>query len=338
MTLEALWFFIWGLLWAVYFITDGFDLGAGTLLPFLAKDESQKRMIYNAGGPLWDGNEVWLVTAGGVTFAAFPKAYAVMFSSFYTAFFLLLIALIIRGISFEFRSKADSAGHKKFCDTCHFVGSALVAILLGVAFANIFRGLPIENGVNQAGLFALLNPYGLCGGVLFLALFLTHGAIWLAIRTEGDLHDRAVKTAKILWPVLLVAAVAFLVYTWFETALFKNYTAHPALFIVPAIAVAALLASRLFVGRQHYWKAWFASAITIAATTFFAIIGLFPAMLPSTIDPQKNSITYIAAASTPLTLKVMLIVVVCLLPFVIGYQLWAYSLFSKKVESGDLIY
>jgi cytochrome bd ubiquinol oxidase subunit II len=338
MTLAALWFFIWGLLWVVYFITDGFDLGAGTLLPFLAKDETQKRMMYNATGPLWDGNEVWLVTAGGVTFAAFPKTYAVMFSSFYTAFFLLLIALIIRGISFEFRSKADSAGHKKFCDICHFVGSALVAILLGVAFANIFRGLPIENGVNQAGLLALLNPYGLCGGVFFLLLFLIHGALWLAIRTEGDLHDQAAKTAKILWPVLLVAAVVFLVYTWFETALFKNYVTHPVLFIVPAIAVVALLASRLFVGRQHYWKAWFASAITIAATTFFAIIGLFPTMLPSTIDPEKNSITYTMAASSSLTLTVMLIVVVCLLPFVIGYQLWAYRLFNDKLKAEEIIY
>ena len=338
MSLEALWFFIWGLLWAVYFITDGFDLGAGTLLPFLAKDESEKRMIYNATGPLWDGNEVWLVTAGGVTFAAFPKTYAVMFSAFYIAFFLLLIALIIRGISFEFRSKADSAGHKKFCDTCHFVGSALTAILLGVAFANIFRGLPIENGVNRAGLFALLNPYGLCGGILFLFLFVTHGAIWLAIKTEGNLHNRAVNAAKMAWAALLVVAVAFLISTWFETALFKNYMAHPVLFIVPAIAVAALLASRLFVGRGQYWKAWFTSAITIMAITFFAIIGLFPAMLPSTIDPEKNSITYSMAASSSLTLTVMLIVVVCLLPLVIGYQLWAYSLFSKKVNSGELIY
>jgi cytochrome bd ubiquinol oxidase subunit II len=338
MTLETLWFFIWALLWAVYFITDGFDLGVGALLPFLGKDENAKRLMYNSTGPLWDGNEVWLITAGGVTFAAFPKAYAVMFSSFYTAFFLLLIALIIRGISFEFRSKADSAGHKKLCDFCHFVGSVLIAILLGVAFANIFRGLPIENGVNKDGFFSLLNPYGVAGGVFFLLLFLVHGTIWLAIRTHGDIHDSATRTAKLLWPVLLIVAVVFLVYTWFETLLFKNYLAHPSLFVVPAIAVAALLAIRFFVARQHYWKAWFASAVTIMATTFFAVIGLFPAMLPSTIEPEKNSILFSAAASSSLTLTVMLVVVVCLLPFVIAYQLWAYRLFTSKLKTEEIIY
>jgi cytochrome d ubiquinol oxidase subunit II len=338
MTLATLWFFIWGLLWAIYFITDGFDLGVGSLLPWLGKDENSKRIMYNSTGPLWDGNEVWLITAGGVTFAAFPKMYAVMFSSFYTALILLLVALIIRGISFEFRSKADSAIHKKFCDICQFAGSVLITVLLGVAFANIFRGLPIENGVNTAGLFSQLNPYGLCGGVLFLLLFLVHGAIWLAIKTGGDLHSRAIRAVKLLWPVLLVTATVFLTYSWFETNLFDNYVAYPVLFIVPAITVLALIACRAFVGRQKYWKAWLTSAVTIAGVTFFGIIGLFPSMLPSTIDRGRNSITFADASSSPLTLTVMLIVVICFLPFVIGYQLWAYRLFKEKIDTRELIY
>lgn len=338
MTLATLWFFIWGLLWAIYFVTDGFDLGVGSLLPWLGKDEKSIRTMYNATGPLWDGNEVWLITAGGVTFAAFPKMYAVMFSSFYTALFLLLVALIIRGFSFELRSKSESPVHRKFCDVCQFAGSGLTAILLGVAFANIFRGLPIEDGVNTAGLFSLLNPYGLCGGVLFWLLFLVHGGIWLLIKTEGDFQARALRAVKLLWPILLVVAAGFLVYSWFETKLFTNYVAHPVLFVVPAITVLALVAIRLFVAKEKFWKAWVASAITIAGATFFGIIGLFPAMLPSTINPEQNSIIFSDAASSPLTLTVMLVVVICFLPFVIGYQLWAYKLFSNKVDPAELVY
>ena len=338
MTLPILWFFLWGLLWAIYFVTDGFDLGVGALLPWLGKDDHSKRLMYNATGPLWDGNEVWLITAGGVTFAAFPKMYAVMFSSLYTALFLLLVALIIRGISFELRSKSESTAHKRFCDVCQFLGSALIAILLGTAFANIFRGLPIENGVNTAGLFSLLNPYGLCGGILFLLLFMVHGAIWLLIKTEGDLHARALRAAKTLWPILLIVAVAFLVYSYFATSLFANYLAHPALFIIPLVTVLALIANRIFLAQQRFWKAWTASALTIAGATFFGIIGLFPNMLPSAINPETNSITLHNAASSSLTLTVMLIVVICFLPFVIGYQLWAYKLFSRKTDPAELVY
>lgn len=337
MELAVLWFFIWGLLWAAYFITDGFDLGAGTLLPFLAKDETEKRMIYNSTGPLWDGNEVWLITAGGVTFAAFPTTYAVMFSSFYTAFFLLLMMLIIRGVSFGFRSKTDSAWIHKLCDIFQFTGSSVAAILFGVAFANIFRGLPIENGVNKGGLLELLNPYGLLGGVFFLLMFLVHGAIWLSIKTDETLHERAVKAAKGLWVALLAVAVIFLAYTKFQTKLYDNYMKHPILLVIPLAAVAALLTAGVMLKKGKYWKAWFASAAMIFCTTFFAIAGLYPNMLISTIDPAYN-IEFSKAASSPLTLKVMLVVVIIFLPFVIGYQVWAYVLFSRKIDRDYLIY
>ena len=338
MALATTWFFIWALLWAVYFMTDGFDLGVGALLPFLAKDETEKRIMYNATGPVWDGNEVWLIAAGGVTFAAFPRTYAVMFSTFHEALTLLLLALSIRGISFELRSKVASASARKLCDLCQFLGSTLVAVLLGVAFANIFQGLRIVNGVHQGTILTLLNPYALAGGIFFLSMFLLHGALWLAIRTAGDLHTRATRTAAVLWRLVLAVAAAFLIYTAFATHLYDNYLRRPILFVVPLLAVGALIAVRIFLGKARFWSAWLASAVMIVATTFFGFIGLYPNMLPSVIDPQANSIVFHQAASGPLTLKIMLGVVAFFVPLAVLYQLWAYRMFSDKVNPSELVY
>ena len=242
MELQTVWFFIWGLLWAVFFMTDGFDLGIGSLYPFLGKSERDKHMMIHAMGPLWDGNEVWLLTAGGVTFAAFPLVYAVMFSSLYSALMLILFALILRGVSFEFRNKVDSPAWKKVWDTCIFVGSFLPALLFGVAFANIFKGIPIDqDGIYLGNLFTLLNPYGLLGGVLFLCLFLVHGALWLTVRADGYLAQRAEHLAGKLWTVLTGVAVVFLVASYIFTPLSNNYLANPVLFLVPALSVAAIV-------------------------------------------------------------------------------------------------
>ena len=189
MTFAVIWFILWGVLWTAYFILDGFDLGAGMLYPFLGKSEADRALIRRSVGPFWDGNEVWLLSAGGVTFAAFPAAYATLFSGLYTALMLLLFALILRGVSFEFRSKVESPAWKGLWDACHVAGSFLPALLLGVAFANLFAGLPLDQAhVNQGGLFDLLNPYGLAGGVLFVLIFCLHGAIWLGLRTQGELQ------------------------------------------------------------------------------------------------------------------------------------------------------
>ncbi len=336
MELQNVWFFLWGLLWAIYFMTDGFDLGMGSLLPFLAKNDDEKRIMYNSMGPLWDGNEVWLITAGGVTFAAFPTVYAVMFSSLYSALMLVLFALILRGVSLEFRGKIESPAWKKIWDTCMFLGSLLPALLLGAAFANIFRGIPFDqNYVYQGTLFTLLNPYGLLGGVLFLSLFLVHGSIWLSIKSEGDLHERAVGAAQKLWWVLLVVAVIFLIASIFSTNLYDNYIAHPILFIFILITVLALLGIRIFLAKENYWKAWFSSAITIVGATFYGVIGLFPKMFPSSIDPAY-SLTAHNASSSPLTLKIMLIVALIFVPIVLVYQIWAYNLFKGKVTVDDL--
>lgn len=338
MILESVWFFLWGLLWAIYFMTDGFDLGIGSLLPFLGKSEADKKVMVNAMGPLWDGNEVWLLTAGGVTFAAFPLVYAVMFSSLYTALMLILFTLILRGVAFEFRSKVDSPGWRKLWDICAFVGSIAPAILFGVAFANIFRGIPIDgDGVYQGTLFTLLNPYGLLGGILFLVLFLVHGALWLAIRSEGDLQQRALATAGKLWPVELGVAVIFLIASFFATRLYDNYLANPLLFVIILLAVAGLLGIKVFLTQKALFKAWFASALTIVAATFYGVIGLFPNMFPSNIDPGY-SLTAHNAASSALTLKIMLVVVILFVPIVLIYQIWAYHLFKGKVKSDDMLY
>jgi cytochrome d ubiquinol oxidase subunit II len=338
MALQSIWFFLWGLLWAVFFMTDGFDFGVGTLYPFLGKTEIEKRKMINSLGPLWDGNEVWLITAGGVTFAAFPLVYSVMFSSLYSALMLILFALILRGVSFEFRGKVDDPRWKKIWDVCIFIGSFAPALLFGVAFANIFKGIPIdESGLYHGSLLTLLNPYGILGGLLFVSLFVVHGSIWLAIKTDGDLQDRAVSTASFMWIALLVIAVLFLIATAFSTTLYANYLAHPVLFLVLIADVAALVGIKLFLMKQAYFYAWFSSAATIVLCTFFGVIGLFPNLFPSSIDPDF-SLTAFNASSSPLTLKIMLVVVILFIPIVIAYQAWAYTLFKNKISDADLSY
>lgn len=337
MDLPSIWFFLWGLLWAVFFMTDGFDFGVGALYPFLGKTDEDRRIMINSLGPLWDGNEVWLITAGGVTFAAFPILYATMFSTLYSALMLILFALILRGVSFEFRGKIDSPAWKKVWDTCIFVGSFAPALLFGVAFANIFKGLPFDSAGYYGNLISLLNPYGLLGGALFLFLFLQHGALWLCMKTEGDLQARALETANLIWIILVCVAVTFLIATWFVTPLYDNYLANPALFLVLILDVAALFAVRRFIMKRSWFAAWVSSAATIVLCTFFGIIGLYPNMFPSSLAPDQ-SITAYNAASTPLTLKIMLGVVIVFIPIVIGYQTWAYHLFKGKVTPEDLEY
>lgn len=334
--LETIWFVLWGVLWTVYFVLDGFDLGLGTLMPFLAKNDAERRVVFNAQGPFWDGNEVWLLTAGGATFAAFPKTYAVMFSSLYTPLMLLLFALILRGISFEMRSKEQAAWWRRTWDTCMVVGSFLPALLLGVAFANIFKGLPLDTeGILHGNLFTLLNPYGLLGGVLFVLLFAVHGSLWLAVKAGGDMRERGARMAGRLWPVLVVVAVAFLVATAFATDLYANIGRWPVLAIFPLLAVAGLVGSRLFLARAAYWRAWGASAATIAGAAAFGVAGLYPRMLPSSLEPAA-SLTAFNSASTPLTLSIMLGVALVFVPIVLAYQFWVYRTFSFPITVADM--
>ncbi|MFZ5585090.1 MAG: cytochrome d ubiquinol oxidase subunit II [Thermodesulfobacteriota bacterium] len=336
--LETIWFALWGVLWAIYFVLDGFDLGLGSLLPALARSEQDKRVIYNAMGPFWDGNEVWLITAGGVTFAAFPGTYAVMFSALYSALMLLLFALILRGVAFEFRGKVDSPAWKGLWDVCLWLGSFLPALLLGVAFANIFMGIQIDkDGVYQGTLFSLLNPYGLLGGVFFVVMFMVHGALWLAIKATGELEERARAMAKKLWPLLAILAVVFLVATWFYTKLWANYLNNVLLWVLPLLAVAGLCLSRVFMAQKAWGKAWGASALMIAGATLFGVAGLYPNLLPSSLDPAW-SMTVSNSSSSPLTLKIMLGVALVMVPIVLAYQAWAYVTFRHKITDEDLAY
>ncbi|MHC1742161.1 MAG: cytochrome d ubiquinol oxidase subunit II [Syntrophobacteraceae bacterium] len=341
--LESIWFVLWGVLWAVYFMLDGFDLGMGTLMPFVTKTDEDKRTVYAAMGPYWNGNEVWLITAGGVTFAAFPTTYAVMFSGLYSALMLVLFSLIMRGISIEFRGQLESPKWRSLWDLFAVLGSFLPALLLGVAFANIFRGIPIdEAGVYQGTLFTLLNPYGILGGVFFVTLFMVHGALWLAIKTDGVMHERATSLAGKLWLVEAVVAVAFLVATYFSTQLYDNYIKNPMLYVVPiilipVITVASLFAVRVFIGKGQWWKAWFASCALIVSATLFGVAGLYPNLLPSSLNPAW-SMTIYNSSSSPLTLKIMLGVALTFVPIVIVYQTWVYRLFKDKVTAEDLAY
>ena len=329
---------LWGILWAIYFILDGFDLGLGTIMPLLAKNETDKRVIYNAQYPYWDGNEVWLITAGGVTFAAFPTMYAVLFSSFYSALMLILFALIFRAVSFEFREKVNTPAWRKLWDVFMVLGSFLPALLLGVAFANIFRGIPIdEQGIYLGNILTLLNPYGIGGGILFLALFCLHGSLWLTIKAEGDMQQRAASLAKKLWLVLLIVAVSFLVMTGFFTRLYQTYLFFPILFIIPLVTVASLLLVRIFIKKQDWWKAWSASAGTILGVTLFGVVGLYPNLLPSSLNPSY-SLTVFNSASSHLTLKIMLGVALFFVPIVLIYQVWVYNFFKGKVKESDVAY
>lgn len=334
--LETIWFILWGLLWAFYFMLDGFDLGIGILAPFIAKNDTEKGMVYQSIGPFWDGNEVWLITAGGVTFAAFPDAYAVLFSSLYTPLMLILFALIMRAVAFEFRNKLPGASWRSLWDVCAFIGSFVPALLFGVAFANIFMGIPIDaDGVYRGTFFTLLNPYGLAGGLFFLFLFLVHGSLWLAVKSEGPLQERAGAAARNLWFPLLVLAVTFLLLTAFYTNLYGNYLTYPVLFIIPLMAVYGLLMVRIYIGKASWWKAWFSSALSIVASTMFGVAGLYPSLLPSSLNPSY-SLTVSNASSSPLTLTIMLVVALTFIPIVIIYQAWAYNLFRHKIKKEDM--
>jgi len=333
--LQIVWFVLWAVLWTVYFMLDGFVLGTGMLQPFLAKTEKERLATVHIVGPVWNGNEVWLITAGGATFAAFPTTYALMFSYLYTALLLLLFALIIRGVSLEFRGKVAAPGWKKICDTAFAVSSFLIALLLGVAFGNIFKGLPMDASGYHGNLISLLNPYGLTSGVLFVALFVVHGAIYAGVKTSGEISIRALTMAGKAWLVLMAVAVIFLAHTALATHLYDNYIAAPVLLVIPLAAVAALVLIKLFLDRSQALKAFAASCVTIVMVAFTGIVGLFPNLIPSSMD-TAYSMTIYNSSSSQLTLTIMTVVALIFVPIVIAYKIWVYRLFREKISPETL--
>jgi cytochrome d ubiquinol oxidase subunit II len=336
MEFQIIWFVLWGVLWAVYFMLDGFVLGAGTLHYSLGKSEGDRRVLINIIGPVWDGNEVWLITAGGATFAAFPTTYALMFSYLYTALLLLLFALIIRGVSYEFRGKGEGEVWKKGWDLAIFLGNFLPALLFGVAFGNIFAGLPMDGAGYHGSLLSLLNPYGLLTGVLFVLLFTVHGSLYASVKTRGDLQARSAAMANKLWPALLVVAVAFLAYSKFATKLYDNYLSNPILLIVPLLAVSALLGIKIFAAKGKLLAAFASSCVTILMVVGTGVTGLFPNLIPSSMDPAY-SLTIFNSSSSPYTLKIMTVVAFIFVPIVILYKIWVYRIFRAPVTVEDVV-
>ncbi len=331
MDLNILWFILVGVLYIGYFFLEGFDFGVGMLLPLIGKKDEERRAIINTIGPHWDGNEVWLVTAGGATFAAFPNWYATMFSGFYLGFFLLLLALIFRGVAFEFRSKLGSPKWRNTWDVLIGVASFLSAFLLGVVFTNVVRGVPIDGNQLYTGtFFTLLNPLSIVGGLAVVVVFLVHGANFLSLKLTDVMHERANKAAKALWISALGTAAIYLVWIVFSTDAFlaKGFVGM----IAPLLAAVALVLSRVFMGMKKEGWAFTLSGLTIVFTVVSLFVALFPNVMVSSTSPEF-SLTIYNASSSAYTLKVMTIVAVVMVPVVLAYQIWTYSVFKKRVKA-----
>jgi cytochrome d ubiquinol oxidase subunit II len=325
MELTTVWFILIALMWTAYFCLEGFDFGVGMLLPVLGRDDRERRAMINTIGPVWDGNEVWLLTAGAGTFAAFPEWYATLFSGFYLPLLLILVALIVRGLSFEYRHQRPEAGWHAGWDRVVIIGSWVPAVLWGVAFANIARGVPIDADKQFTGsLLSLLNPFGLLGGVVTLLLFLTHGAMFLALKTDGDIRHRARALSVKLGVGAAAAAVVFLVWTQTMT----GNAASAVLFVVAALTLVAgiVMASA---GREGWGFAATFATIGLAVAGLF--VSLFPDVMPSTTS-AAFSLTTTNAAATDYTLTVMTVVAAIFTPMVLGYQAWTYWIFRKRIS------
>ena len=333
--LGDIWFILWGLLWAIYFALDGFDFGVGMISPVLGLGSGKERdAMHLVTGPVWDGNQVWLITAGGVTFAAFPLAYAVMFSSLYTALLLLLLMLILRGAAMVLRDQSRNLFWRQIWDYILAGSCFLAALLLGVAFSNIFRGLPLDAdhlfqgyellGGLTSNTVSLLHPYCLLGGVLFVVMFVVHGALYLSWRVSGDLSAKSLMVAKILWPLFIGLFFLYVLMTFAWAGLWVNYALFPLLLGLPLASVVAFLAG----GRQLYRtangkSAFICNGVGIITLTLTGIIGIYPNLLPSRLDPA-GALTIANSSSSPKTLMIMLVVALIFVPIVILYQWWAH--------------
>ena len=329
--LNTIWFILIAVLWIGFFVLEGFDFGVGMLLPFLGKDDTRRRVIINAIGPHWDGNEVWLLTAGGATFAAFPQWYATMFSGFYLALFLMLVGLIIRVVGFEFRSKVSSPKWRSFWDWSIFTGSLLPALLIGVAFSNMAAGLPIDAKMMFTGdLLTLLNPYGLLGGLTAVSVFLLHGAIFLSLKTSDDMQQSARAAARKLWFPATAISFALAIATFFYTDFVKHLGLTPG--AIPFGAMATLALVWVFLERKMEGWAFAMTSLQLVLTqsTFFMII--FPRVMISSTNPDY-SLTIYNASSSPYTLQVMTIIALIFVPIVLIYQGYTYWVFRKRLKT-----
>jgi cytochrome d ubiquinol oxidase subunit II len=327
--LPGFWFGVLAVLWAGFFLLEGFDFGVGVLLPWVGRTELDRQVALRAIGPTWDGNEVWLITAGGATFAAFPQWYASMFAGLYIPLALILAGLIVRGVSIEYRGKVASAAGRAWCDRGMVVGSLLPALLFGVAFADLIRGVKMDAGHNiVGGFFDLVSPFGLLGGLVSLGFFCFHGAVFLSLRTEGDVRRRAHRAARLLAVPVVVAAVAFLGWSF----VVRGGGVSLAISVVLAVALLVAVAAN---HRRQEAIAFGASAVVALGFPVWVFASLWPNVIPARNDPAW-SLTVHNASSNHYALVVMTVVAVIFTPVVIAYQAWTYWVFRARVNDGTV--
>lgn len=339
MDLNILWFVLIAILYVGYFVLEGFDFGVGILLPFIGRTDSQRRMVINTIGPHWDGNEVYLITAGGATFAAFPQWYATLFSGFYLPFFLMLVGLILRGVALEFRSKDENKVWRAIWDWAIFGGSLIPAFLWGVALTNFIIGVPIDASMNYAGagFWELLSPFTLLGGVLAVGLFTLHGAVFLSLKTAPDFAEKVRMLAWRLWIPILCVLVAFIISAYFATDTVFRLGINPGLLLISA--VLALVLVGYFLRNKRTGWAFILTSLSILLITVTLFLNLYPHVMISNLNPAWSLDIY-NAASSQYTLRVMSIVALIFIPLVLVYQGWTYWVLRRRVteKAEDLHY
>lgn len=333
MSFSEIWFLLVSVLFVGFFFLEGFDFGVGMSTRLLARGESERRVLINTIGPFWDANEVWLITAAGAMFAAFPHWYATMFSGYYVLFTLILLAFIVRAVAFEFRAKSDGIGWRKAWDAAIFVGSILPPFLFGMLFASLIGGMPIDGNMEMnAGFSDIVNGYTILGGFSLTGLSFLHGLTFISLRTIGTLRERAKKYAIRLLPVQGVVLATLVIWSIFTTDFFQQR--QLILIAMILIGVLAIGCTVYFLKKDKEGWSFTMTGLLMMLTTSAIFVGLFPRLMISSIDPSYN-LTVSNASSNPYTLKVMLIVVVVLLPFVLAYQAWSYWIFRKRLRETD---
>lgn len=332
--LNVVWFILLCVLFAGFFLLEGFDYGTGILLPFIGKTDVERRQMINALGPVWDGNEVWMITAGGALFASFPHVYATLFSGFYLALFLMLAVLIMRGVAFEFRSKSPNRTWRKVFDYCIFIGSIVPALLWGVTVGNLIQGTPIDETMTYVGTFwDLLSPYTVLCGIAFILLFTYHGGLFSCIKTAGAISERSRAASLVVGVPTAIGALALVVATYVYTDLFNSVLAMVCFALAIVFFLVSWGAART---RNTKWGFVFSSLSVISVTAaYFA--GLFPRVMVSSLNPEW-SLTITNAASSDYTLALMTVVALIFVPIVLAYQIWVYWIFRHRVTEKDLHY
>lgn len=332
---NTIWFILITVLFAGFFFLEGFDYGVGSLIPIIGKNDDEKRVILNTIGPHWDGNEVWMITAGGALFAAFPHVYATLFSGFYLALFAILVALIVRAVGIEYRSKKSSLKWRTRWDYAIAISSFLAAFLWGVAVANLVSGVPIDENMQFVGnFFTLLTPFTILGGIVFVLLFLYHGSCFLRLKVgEKVLLERLEKLSPKLGVAMIVATVLWVVYAFVSTTLF----AKPINFVLCGLAAVLMIISVLMNLKDKVGLSFTTIALAIVLTTVTVFVGLFPNIMISTIDPSFSLDIY-NASSSPYTLRLMTIVACTLVPIVLAYQIWGFYVFRHRMTKEKVHY